>query len=54
MWIDSVHIVETNKNGENIYEENTFAPDYEITDALRINLRSEEPATLKGEATSSM
>ena len=48
MWIDSVHIVETNKNGENIYEENTFAPDYEITDALRINLRSERAGNSQG------
>ena len=48
MWIDSVNIIETNNNGENIYEENDFEPDYEITDALTVNLRSERAGNSQG------
>ena len=39
--IESVDVIETTKKGKSIYEENNFEPDYEITDDLRVNIRSE-------------
>ena len=48
MWIDSVNVIETDKKGHNIYEKNIFEPDYQITGALSVNLRSERAGNSQG------
>lgn len=48
IWISSVAVVERNQQGENVYSENIFEPDYEITGALSLNLRSERKGTSQG------
>jgi len=46
--IDSVTIMERNKKGDNIYSENSFEPDFKITGALSLNLRSERAGISQG------
>lgn len=46
--IESVDVIETNKKGKSIYKENNFEPDYEITDALSVDLRSERAGNSTG------
>jgi len=48
MQIDSVNVIEMDKKGRNIYEENILEPDYEITDALSVNLRSKRAGNSQG------
>jgi hypothetical protein len=46
--INPVTIIERNKEGDNIYSENNFEPDFEKTDALSLNLRSERAGISQG------
>ena len=46
--IQSVDIIEINKKGKSIYKENNFEPDYEIVDALSVNLRAERAGNSTG------
>jgi hypothetical protein len=46
--INSVTIIERNKKGDNVYSENHFEPDFEITGAYSLNLRSERTGTSQG------
>ena len=48
IWIESVDVIETTKKGKSIYKENNLEPDYVITDALNVNLRSERAGTSTG------
>ncbi len=41
-------IIERNKKGDNIYSENEFEPDFEITGPLSLNLRSEREGNSQG------
>jgi hypothetical protein len=43
--ISSVTIVERDKQERNIYSENSFEPDFEITGVLAVDLRSERTGT---------
>jgi hypothetical protein len=46
--IKPVTIIERSKEGDNIYSENNFEPDFEKADALRLNLRSERAGISQG------
>jgi sugar lactone lactonase YvrE len=46
--INSVTIIERNKKGDNVYSENHFEPDFEITGVFSLNLRSERTGTSQG------
>ena len=48
IWIESVDVMEKTKKGKSIYEEDTFKPDYVITDALSVTLRSERAGNSTG------
>jgi hypothetical protein len=48
MQIDSVNVIEMDKKGRDIYEENILEPDYQITDALSVNLRSKRAGNSQG------
>lgn len=48
MRIDSVNVIEMDKKGRSVYEENILEPDYQITDALIVNLRSKRAGNSLG------